>query len=99
LKGAGHDRERPGVGPMIVPDAKDWTWVLDRKCPVCGFDTSTWALTEIPELVRRSASRWEQLLAEVTTYPGSATADRYKVQEPTVVVDRLALAAGVMAVG
>jgi hypothetical protein len=23
----------------IVPDTKDWTWVLDRPCPECGLDT------------------------------------------------------------
>jgi hypothetical protein len=23
----------------IVPDDKDWTWVLERVCPDCGFDT------------------------------------------------------------
>ena len=21
----------------IEPDTKDWTWVLDRPCPECGF--------------------------------------------------------------
>ena len=21
----------------IVPDDKDWTWVLERRCPQCGF--------------------------------------------------------------
>ena len=24
----------------IVPDEKDWTWVLERVCPECGFDTA-----------------------------------------------------------
>ncbi|WP_458689292.1 hypothetical protein [Nocardia tengchongensis] len=23
----------------IVPDAKDWTWVLERTCAECGFDS------------------------------------------------------------
>jgi hypothetical protein len=22
----------------VVPDDKDWTWVLARRCPECGFD-------------------------------------------------------------
>src|SRR4051794_791858 len=22
----------------VEPDTKDWTWVLDRPCPECGFD-------------------------------------------------------------
>ena len=25
----------------IVPDDKDWTWVLERPCPECGFDAAT----------------------------------------------------------
>ena len=23
----------------ITPDTKDWTWVLQRPCPECGFNT------------------------------------------------------------
>jgi hypothetical protein len=26
---------------VIVLDDKDWTWVLDRACPECGFDAGT----------------------------------------------------------
>jgi hypothetical protein len=22
----------------ILPDTKDWTWVLDRPCPECDYD-------------------------------------------------------------
>ena len=22
----------------ITPDTKDWTWVMERPCPDCGFD-------------------------------------------------------------
>ena len=29
------DDDVPGE---IVPDDKDWTWVLERVCPECGFD-------------------------------------------------------------
>jgi hypothetical protein len=25
----------------IVPDDKDWTWVLERRCPECGFAAGT----------------------------------------------------------
>ncbi len=25
----------------IIPDDKNWTWVLDRACPDCGYDAST----------------------------------------------------------
>jgi hypothetical protein len=26
---------------LIVPHDKDWTWVLERLCPECGFDASS----------------------------------------------------------
>ena len=29
---------RYGRGMPIVPDDKNWTWVLERACPECGFD-------------------------------------------------------------
>ena len=37
---------------MIVPDAKNWTWVLERRCPDCGFDASTCTFAAVPALVR-----------------------------------------------
>ena len=36
----------------IVPDDKDWTWVLLRPCPECGFDASTLAPEDIAPLLR-----------------------------------------------
>ena len=47
----------------IVPDAKDWTWVLRRPCPECGLDTRDVAPTDVAGLVRRSAGEWERVLA------------------------------------
>ena len=29
-----------GTRDPIVPDTKDWTWVLDRPCEECGFDAT-----------------------------------------------------------
>ena len=29
----------------IIPDTKDWTWVLQRPCPECGFTVETFAAT------------------------------------------------------
>ncbi|WP_067567301.1 DinB family protein [Nocardia acidivorans] len=40
----------------IVPDAKDWTWVLERTCDECGFDPSATAFESIPARVRASAA-------------------------------------------
>jgi DinB superfamily len=42
----------------IVPDAKDWTWVLRRPCPECGLDTTSFTREEIPEMTRANAAAW-----------------------------------------
>jgi hypothetical protein len=55
---------------MIVPDDKNWTWVLDRRCPDCGFDASSCTFAAVPELVRANASRWEELLGNGAIHPG-----------------------------
>ncbi len=39
-----HGCHTDGVTPErepIEPDTKDWTWVISRPCPECGFDPST----------------------------------------------------------
>jgi hypothetical protein len=46
----------------IEPDTKDWTWVLERPCPECGFDTSALVLDQVPELVRANAAAWRTVL-------------------------------------
>jgi DinB superfamily len=47
---------------MITPDEKDWTWVLNRPCPECGFDASRCALSDVPEFLRANAAEWQSLL-------------------------------------
>ena len=47
----------------IVPDSKDWTWVLERPCPECGFDTRSVSPEEIPALIRANAAAWRTPLA------------------------------------
>jgi hypothetical protein len=47
----------------IVPDSKDWTWVLDEVCPACGFDAVTVDVTRLGEEVRANAAEWPALLA------------------------------------
>jgi len=48
----------------IQPDTKDWTWVLERACPECGFDASTVAYDEIPDRIRANAGSWVRVLAD-----------------------------------
>jgi hypothetical protein len=48
----------------IVPDTKNWTWVLERPCPQCGFDAAAVVVTEVGAALRANARRWETLLAD-----------------------------------
>jgi hypothetical protein len=47
----------------IVPDAKDWTWVLQRPCPECGLDTRGLAPGEVSGVLRANAQEWPPVLA------------------------------------
>lgn len=56
----------------IVPDTKDWTWVLRRPCPECGFDTKSFARDEVAGMILANAASWQELLAgagDVRTRP------------------------------
>ena len=46
----------------IEPDTKDWTWVLDRPCPECGFDAPGLDRARIPQAIRDNATLWEVVL-------------------------------------
>lgn len=48
----------------IVPDDKDWTWVLERPCPECGYDPATVDVARLGDLVRENAAAWPELLAD-----------------------------------
>jgi hypothetical protein len=47
----------------IVPDAKDWTWVLQRPCPECGLDAGGLARAEVSGMLRANAQAWPAVLA------------------------------------
>lgn len=47
----------------IVPDGKDWTWVLERPCAECGLDTRGIPPAEVAGLVRTAAAAWAEVLA------------------------------------
>jgi hypothetical protein len=47
----------------IEPDTKNWTWVLDRPCPECGFDTRAFAREQVGSLLLDNAAEWQRLLA------------------------------------
>jgi hypothetical protein len=52
----------PDTGHMIVPDTKDWTWVLDQACADCGLDTTTIDPPEVAGLLRANAAEWHAIL-------------------------------------
>jgi DinB superfamily len=55
----------------IVPDTKDWTWVLERRCPECGFDAQAFPREALGQMIRDNAARWIRPLrhAQVRTRP------------------------------
>jgi len=55
---------------VVVPDTKDWTWVLDRPCPECGFDAGGCRNDEVAGLVRQNARVWNRLLTDGAIVPG-----------------------------
>ena len=60
-----------GTGMPITPDTKDWTWVLDRACPECGFDVRAFPREQVGDMIRANAQRWQPLLRlpDVRTRP------------------------------
>lgn len=58
------------VGRVIVPEDKDWTWVLHTPCPQCGFDARAVERTTVAGLVRENARVWQRLLADGVIRPG-----------------------------
>jgi hypothetical protein len=64
----------------IVPDGKDWTWVIGRPCPECGLDTRSFAREEIPAISRANAAAWRAPLAAPDA-AGRARPDRWSALE------------------
>jgi hypothetical protein len=61
---------------MNIPaDTKDWTWVLERPCPECGFAAADVDFADIPRLLRENAARWAPVLqrTDVRTRPSEET--------------------------
>ncbi len=53
------------IGAMtITPDDKNWTWVLDRACPECGFDAGSFDPTTIADALYVNAQEWATLLED-----------------------------------
>ena len=48
----------------IVPDEKNWTWVLERPCPDCGFDSARFPREEVGNEIVAMLPAWRALLAD-----------------------------------
>lgn len=47
------------------PDTSDWTWVLVRPCPQCGFDSSHVLPIGVSQIVRDAAARYAAVLTRI----------------------------------
>ena len=59
----------------ITPDLKDWTWVLERPCPECGFDADSLTPHGVAERVDAALPRWDAVLGrgDVCARPDEST--------------------------
>ena len=48
----------------LTPDTKDWTWVLDVRCPECGFDVHDFEATPPSEVITSQAATWQSVLSD-----------------------------------
>ena len=75
LDGMGPDGMEPegmepeGMEPEgMEPDDKDWTWVLQKACPDCGFDAQTVSGRQVAAQLRANASRWPAVFERAAAY-------------------------------
>ena len=59
----------------ITPDDKNWTWVLERRCPECGFAAAELGRADVARAIRDNAAVWPRVLArpDVATRPDDDT--------------------------
>lgn len=62
----------------IVPETKSWTWVLERPCPDCGFDSAAVDRDQLGAALRGVASAFADVLRTgeptwLVTRPDDAT--------------------------
>jgi hypothetical protein len=59
----------------IIPDTKNWTWVLEAPCPQCGFDASTFEARSVPDMIQANAQKWPAVLqrSDVAVRPDDST--------------------------
>jgi DinB superfamily len=46
----------------IAKDTKNWTWVIERPCPDCGFNAANYPDAAIARAIRDNATSWPDVL-------------------------------------
>lgn len=66
----------------LIPDDKDWTWVLDRVCPECSFDVRTFPVEQVSDLIRSNGRAWRsEVPLEGSVASRRARPDRWSALE------------------
>ncbi len=65
---------------MIERDSKDWTWVITRQCPECGFDPSEFDVDDTAATILAIVDDWMGVLADDSATTRSRT-DRWSPLE------------------
>ena len=60
----------PIVCSMATGDTRDWSFVLLRPCPECGFDSRSCPKEAVAALLRENADAWRELLLAGAIGPG-----------------------------
>jgi ribosomal protein S15P/S13E len=66
------------VSNDIVPDTKNWTWVLEERCADCGFEASRFDVAQTGPAIRDIGQRWQGVLGR----PDAVTRPRPDVWSP-----------------
>jgi hypothetical protein len=65
----------------IIPDDKDWTWVVQRPCPECGFEAGAVAHDQVAPMILDNAAFWGGVLSRGDAVHERPAADRWSPLE------------------
>lgn len=65
----------------ITPDTKDWTWVLERPCDECGFESAGLDRAQVGAMIRANAATWCEQLAAGPAVGRRPSGDRWSTLE------------------
>lgn len=57
-------RDKVPFPPSVPGDSKNWTWVIERPCPECGFDARTVEPAGVADRIRANAAAWVPILSD-----------------------------------